>query len=142
MRDILIVFALLCIVIVVKSTDAASSVNIITFLVVGFAGLYVSIMGLIPHILSNERGVVEYRSEYGFVRKIPMDKIVRLTLGTGFGGFEHALFIYHLGEDGTSKRTKVKIDYFDEREMRDFIVYLQTRYNVEISEELKRFMSK
>src|SRR3989344_882854 len=141
LRDISIVSVLLLGVVLIGAPFAPERLPVVLSGIALLKGFYYLIMGVLPYIKITDSGELEYRSDYGVTHKIKVTAINKITKGSGLGGYEHALFIYHSPERDEQIRFKLKSSYFDRSDLIDFIGSIQNTKNIETNLELREFLS-
>lgn len=140
LRDILIVSALIFIGNFIRAGLTSRVFLFAGPLVLGVAVVYMFIMGILPYIKISDSGEIEYRTDYGLTHRIRLSDIKKITKGSGLGGYEHALFVYH-DSNGVVKRAKIKSSYFDRRDIVDLIASIRKQVQVETNEELEDYLA-
>jgi len=140
LRDIAVVVALMLGAILFGSPLALDRLPPILIGIGLLMGVYYFIMGVLPYIKITEANELEYRTDYGITRKIKLSDIKKITKGSGLGGYEHALFVYH-SSDGQSRTNKIKSSYFNREDIVSLIAEIQGKVQVETNEELEDYLA-
>jgi hypothetical protein len=106
LRDTMIALVLISAVVLINVQFSVVNFVVPMVLLLSIGALYVFIMGILPYIKFTGNDELEYRTDYGVTRRIKLSDIKKVTLGSGLGGYEHALFVYHEDDSGEIKKNK------------------------------------
>lgn len=104
--------------------------------------VYYFIMVVIPYIeiVPTSHDLV-YRSDYGLKRIIPVASISKIEMGSGPGGYEHALFVRY-DKAGSERTLKIKSSYLHHQDVALLLKTLkEVNEKIKINKEFEDYLS-
>jgi|SRR3989344_7868199 len=139
-RDILIVAVIIYAVTLFGTDFTMAKLLGVTLFVLITGLIYMCVVGVLPSISITNNDEIEHKSEYARTHRVKISDVSKVTLGAGKGG-RYALFIYQDSNENASRRLKIKTNYFDRKDIADFVKNIRNKKNIQTNPELEAFIA-